>query len=98
MRAVLEEVVGPDMVGTLRPETEAGSVSQPEAPSLLLFLRYLQPLAPPDALDPLAINLPASLVQQRSDGAISVAANWCASSIISAVSCALSGVSAVATK
>ena len=37
-------------------------------------MRNLQPLAPPDPLDPLVVDHPAGLLQQRRDAAIAIAA------------------------
>ena len=62
------------MVGTLGPQTDTGPVAQPETAALLLLLRDLQALLPPYALDPLAVHVPASLVEQSRYRPISVAA------------------------
>ena len=64
--AILDEVVGPDMIALLRPQPDARSVGQP--------MRDLQPLALPDTLDPLVVDCPARLAQQRGDLAIAIAA------------------------
>ena len=74
MGAVLEEVIGPDVVAVLRPQPDAGSVRQPEPPAFGLFAGNLEPLTPPDALDPLVVDQPAGPAQQRCDLAIAVAA------------------------
>jgi len=58
--AVLDEVVGPDMVGMLRTEPEARSFVEPEPAPLRLLLWNLEPLLPPDPCDPLAVHDPAS--------------------------------------
>ncbi len=42
--AVSDEVIGPDMVGPLRPQTDAGTVVEPQTPAFRLFGRDLQPL------------------------------------------------------
>src|SRR5436190_15412371 len=47
---------------------------QPQPPALGLFGRDLQPLAPPDPLDPLIVDQPAGPAQQLGDLAIAVAA------------------------
>src|SRR5262245_26090588 len=83
--AVLDKVVGPDVIAVLRPQPDARSVGQPQPASFGLFIGDLQPLASPDALDPLVVNYPARLAQQFGDLAIAVAAVCRASSIISAV-------------
>jgi hypothetical protein len=72
--AVLDEVVGPDVIAVLGPEPDAGAVVQPEPTALRLLLGNLQPLASPDPLDPLVVDQPASPAQQRGDLAIAVAA------------------------
>ena len=55
----LDKVVRPDVVRPLGPQTDARSVVEPEPPSLRLFGRNLQPLATPDAFDPLVVDGPA---------------------------------------
>src|SRR5437879_2482754 len=72
--AVLDKVVGPDVIAVLRPQPDARSVGQPEPASFGLFMGDLQPLASPDALDPLVVDYPARLAQQPCDLAIAVAA------------------------
>src|SRR5262245_64940754 len=62
------------MIAVLGPQPDARSVGQPEPASFGLFIRDLQPLASPDALDPLVVDYPACLAQQFGDLAISVAA------------------------
>ena len=69
---VMDEVIGPDMIGTLWPETDAGPVIQPQSPLLWLLLRYFKPLTPPDPLHALMIYMPAGLVQQSCHAAIAV--------------------------
>ena len=72
--AVLDEVVGPDVIAVLGPEADAGPVVQPEAAALRLPGGNLQPLASPDPLDPLVVDEPAGPAQQLGDLAIAVAA------------------------
>src|SRR5215831_15649893 len=72
--AVLDKVVGPDMIALLRPQPNARSVGQPEPAALGLLMGNLQPLTLPDTLDPLVVDCPARLAQQRSDLAIAIAA------------------------
>lgn len=75
MGAVLDKVVGPDMVGPLGAKADAGSVREPEPTSFGLSGWNLQPLASPDPLDPLVVDHPACCrAQQRGDLAIAVAA------------------------
>jgi hypothetical protein len=50
---------------TLSPQTEAGSIVEQKPSPLQLFLWDLQPLAPPDALDPLVVDDPAGGRSQK---------------------------------
>jgi hypothetical protein len=43
--AILDEVIGPDMISVLRPQPDARSVGQPEPASRGLLMGDLQPLA-----------------------------------------------------
>src|SRR4249920_198102 len=72
--AVLNEVVGPDMVGMLRPKPDARVLVAPEAPALRLLVRNLEPLAPPDPLNPFEVHHPARPAQHRGDPTIAIAA------------------------
>src|SRR5262249_33194038 len=72
--AVLDKVVGPDMIALLRPQPNARSVGQPEPAALGVLMGDLQPLTLPDTLDPLVVDCPARLAQQFGDLAIAVAA------------------------
>jgi hypothetical protein len=72
--AVLNKVVGPDVITVLRAQPNTRSVGQPEPASFGLFIGDLQPLASPDTLDPLVVDYPARLPQQFGDLAIAVAA------------------------
>src|SRR5262249_60732928 len=72
--ADLAKVVGRDMIALLRPQPDARSVGQPEPAALGLLMGNLQPLTLPDTLDPLVVDCPARLAQQRSDLAIAIAA------------------------
>src|SRR4029077_14861870 len=71
---VLDEVVRPDVVTVLGPQPNARSVGQPEPAALGLFVGDFEPLASPDALDPLVVDRPARLTKQPGDLAIAVAA------------------------
>ena len=62
------------MIAVLRPQPDARSVGQPEPASFELFMGDLQPLASPDALNPLVVDYPARLAQQFGDLAIAIAA------------------------
>lgn len=74
VRPILDEIVGPDMVGVFRPKPDARAVVEPQPTALGLLVRHLQPLPPPDALNPFDVHDPASLVQHRGDAAITIAA------------------------
>ena len=71
---VMHEVIGPDMVRPLGAQPDAGTVVQPQTSPLRLFAGHLQPLAPPQALNPLVVDLPAGVAQQSRDPSVSVAA------------------------
>jgi hypothetical protein len=58
------------MVGSLRPQTDAREVVQPETPAFGLLGRHFQPLASPDLLNTLLVHRPAGPTQQRRDPAI----------------------------
>jgi hypothetical protein len=68
----LDEVVAPDMVAMLRPQTDARSVVEPEPAARPMLPGYFQPLMTPDPLDPITSDPPAGLDQQRCDPAIAV--------------------------
>ena len=71
MGAILDKVVGPDVIGPLGPETDAGPVTWPDPAALRLPGRDLQSLLLPDPLDPLVVDHPASrALQQGSNLAI----------------------------
>jgi hypothetical protein len=72
--AVLNEVVGPDVIAVLGPEADAGAVVQPETAAFRLPDGHLQPLASPDPLDPFVVDEPAGPAQQLGDLAIAIAA------------------------
>ncbi len=73
VRPALDEVVGPDVVRPLRPETDARSVVQPEPALLGLSRGHLQPLPPPYSLDTLHIHGPARIPKKSRDPAVAVA-------------------------
>ena len=54
--AVLDKVVGPDVIGVFGPQPDAGSVRQPQPAAFGLFGGDLQPLPPPDPFDPLVVD------------------------------------------
>jgi len=74
MGPILDKVVGPDVIAIFRPQPDARSVMQPQTTAFGLLLGNLQPLAPPEALNPLVIDQPARIPQQRRDLAVAIAA------------------------
>ncbi len=70
---VMHEVVRPDVVHPLGTEPDTGAVTEPESVPFPGLGRYLQPLAPPQALDPLVVDPPAGVAQQGRDAAVAVA-------------------------
>ena len=74
MSAVRNEVVGPDLVGTLRAQSNAQPVTKPEPPAFGLFGRDFQPLTSPDSFNALLVHRPPGAPQQRRNPAIPVAA------------------------
>jgi hypothetical protein len=59
MRAMLDEVVGPDIVGILRPQAHARAVIEPETRPHWLTSGNLEPFATPTAFDALHVHRPA---------------------------------------
>ncbi len=70
----MDEVVGPDVIRPLGAQPDAGAVIEPKPAPLRLLAGHLQPLAPPQALDPLVVDLPAGIAKQGRDAAIAVTA------------------------
>ena len=73
VRPVLDKVVGPDMIWVFRSKPNARAVVQPQTAAFRLLVRHFQPLPSPDALNPLDVHDPASLVQHRRDATIAIA-------------------------
>jgi hypothetical protein len=65
MGSILDEVVRPDVIAPLRPKPDTRSVMQPQTTAFGLLLGNLQPLTPPDPLDPLVVDDPACLIPQH---------------------------------
>lgn|SRR5205085_3849974 len=72
--AVLDEVAGPDVVRTLRSETDARSIIEPQTAPFGLFAWYFQPFPAPDAIDAFDVDPPAFGNQHLADAPIAVAA------------------------
>src|SRR3954466_7585976 len=62
------------MVGTLRAQTNARPVVEPEPPAFGLFGRDFQPLTSPDPFNALLVHRPPGSTQHRRNPAISVTA------------------------
>src|SRR5690606_22014446 len=73
MAAIGNEVVAPDVAAMGRSKPDARSVIQPEPSSLWVPVRYFQPFATPNPLDPLGIHRPSFLSKQCGDAAVSIA-------------------------
>jgi len=74
MSLSLDEVEAPNVVAMPGAQPDARSVGQPEPTSLGLLLRDFQPLATPDALNPILSHINPALVEQRRHPAIAVTA------------------------
>ena len=74
MGSILDEVIRPDVIAVLRSQSDARSVIEPQPPPFRLPPWNLQPLTPPDPFDPLVIDQPARIPQQRRNLAVAVAA------------------------
>ena len=72
--SIHDEVIGPDVIGPARPQTDAGSVVEPQPAPFRLLLWDLQPLPPPDALDPLGVHVPTFGPEQGSDPPMAISA------------------------
>jgi hypothetical protein len=73
MGSIFNKVVRPDVVGVLRPKTDAGSVIEPKTSTFGVFGRYFKPLTPPDPGYPLSVYPPARVSQHRCNPAIAIA-------------------------
>ena len=63
MGTISDEVIGPNMIGTLWSQTNAGAVVEPQTPAFRLLCGHFQPLASPDPLDTLLVHPPAGATQ-----------------------------------
>ena len=70
---MLDEVVRPDVVRMLWPQTQARAVVEPKACPLRLASRNLEPLVAPDPLDALHVHRPAVTLEQSRDPTVAVA-------------------------
>src|ERR687885_1277212 len=74
MGPLLDKIIRPDVIAVLGPKADAGAVRLPDPAALGLPPGHFEPLAPPDALDPLLVHEPARLLQHGRDLAIAKAA------------------------
>src|SRR5262249_20895131 len=72
-RPVVQEVPRPDVVLVLGRPPHAAVGAAPQPPLLPLFPRHSQPLLPPEAVNPLAVDAPALAPQQGPDPPVAVA-------------------------
>ena len=89
LRSGTHEVVAPNLVRSLRPESHTGAVVQPQPTPGLLFLRHFQPLAPADLL--------YSILAYRPPRTPSVAAGCRTGNWKTVAPCALNTVAAAVT-
>ena len=73
VRAIFDEVVAPHVIAMFGPKPHARTVGEPQTPAFRLLIRNLEPLAPPDPLDPLVVDDPARITQKRGYLAIAIA-------------------------
>lgn len=71
--AVLDEVIGPGMVGSPWPKTNAGAIVQQETAAFWLFTWYFQPFPTPDAIDAFDVDSPAFGDEHLANTAVAVA-------------------------
>src|SRR5437667_1146247 len=69
---IRHEVIAPNVVGSLSPQTNTRPIVEPQPAPFWLFLRYFQPSFPPQPFHTLVINLPAFPPQQRGDPTIPI--------------------------
>jgi hypothetical protein len=74
VRPGFDEVVTPYMMAMLRPQSDAASVVQPQAPARLMSGGNFQAFPPPDALHPILADFPSSQLQHPRDSSIAEAA------------------------
>lgn len=74
VRAILDEVIRPDMALVRGPEPYAGPIIQPETAAFWLFYRHFQPLPSPDTVNPLLVHMPAVVPEERCNPAVPISA------------------------
>ena len=73
LSAILDEVVGPDVIGALGSQANARAIVEPEAAPFRLLYRHFEPFPAPDAVDPLDIHPPTFSNEHLADAAVTVA-------------------------
>jgi hypothetical protein len=77
LRAILDEIVRPDMALAFGPQPDAGAAVQPKPAALWLLLRNFEPFPPPDAVHPFQVDPPAFTAKQRRNPPVAVTAVGC---------------------
>jgi len=72
--AILDEIIGPDVVRVFRPQTDTRAIVEPQPSALRLLDGYLQPLTSPDPSHPPEAHRPAGSAQHLGDAPITVTA------------------------
>lgn len=70
---VMDEVLGPYVIGVCTPRPEAGTVVEPESATRPMFLRHIKPLAALDVLYPVLADATAPMLQRGRAPAVAVA-------------------------
>src|SRR5690606_24692962 len=73
VRAILDEVVAPYVIAIFWTKPHARPVREPKPPAFWLLMGNLEPFTPPYPFDPLVVDKPTRMTQQRGDLAIAVA-------------------------
>jgi hypothetical protein len=73
LSAILDEVIGPDVIGTLRSQANARAIVGPKPAPFRLLYRHFEPFPAPDAVDPLDVHSPALGNEHLADAAVAVA-------------------------
>ena len=70
--SIHHKIIGPNMVAMRGPETDTGTVIEPQPTPFRLFLRDFQPLLTPDTLHPFVVHLPTVTSQKRRYPSVSI--------------------------
>ena len=63
-----------NMMRPAGPQTDTGTIIEPQTSPSGLLLRHLQPLPPPDPFHPLVVHVPTFCTEQRRHPAIAITA------------------------